>query len=63
MIRAPDNSNRKTILPTVCQDPVPAGERLVVNLLAGFGVSSTVTGIDDLIAEILIVFVAAREDY
>lgn len=63
MIESSNDSNWQTILTAMCECSVPAGKRLVMSLLPRFRISSTITGIDDRIAEVLIVLIAARENY
>jgi hypothetical protein len=63
MTRSTNNPHRHTILFTVGKRTVPQSEGLVGDLLSGLGVSSSIACIDDYLAEVLVVFIAARKDY
>jgi hypothetical protein len=60
---APDNANREAVLFAEREGPVAAGERLVVDLLTGDLIPSPLTGVDEHVSVIGIVFVAASENY
>ena len=56
-------ANWKAVLLTWRESPVTAGERLIVSLPSGPWVSPSVPGVDDRIALVCVVFVAAGENY
>ncbi len=63
MSGAADDANREAVLFAERQGPVPPGERLVMDLLAGGLVPSPLTGVDENVPVIGVVFVSAGEDY
>jgi len=62
VVGASDNANREAVLLAERESPVPASERLVVDLLTGALISSPVTGVDKHVSVVSVVFVSAREN-
>lgn len=58
-----NDANGKAILLTKRESPVAAGEGLIVGLLPCPWIPPSVPGVDNCIAVICVVFVAAGEDY
>ena len=63
MSRSTNDSYWDAVLFAVGERTVPQSEGLIGDLLSSRGVPSTVSGVDDHIAEVLIVFVATRKNY
>ncbi len=63
MIGASNNSDRQTVLTTICESSVPAGKRLVVSLSSRLRISSAISSVNNRIAKVLIILITTGEDY
>ncbi len=62
MTRTANDSYRSAVYTTIGERQIATCQQLITDLLEGFGITTTVTSVDESVPIILIIFIAARQD-